>query len=182
MNSIELNKLYEDCYTSLKQTSYDKHNNTYMTNVEANVINFDCVKEKFASLLHINYPSSVDALYKENNTYYLIEFKNTEVNSINLHKKLYDSVIILSYIHNCSVSEIQKNCVYIVVYRNEKNKYINLKTDVENSKQYDKIKNFNSHIISFDLAVYKGYLCKNVYTYTCEEFKSKFIDKYFSIL
>lgn len=178
MSSIIYNDLYNDCYVSLKDTSYDNTNKSYMTDSELLVINFDSVKNKFASLIHISSPSSVDAIYQDGDTYYLIEFKDTTVKEYILHKKLYDTVIIMSYLYNCSINEIKDKCIYIVVYNEEKNQNISSKTYLENSIYFNDIKNFSDNIIAFHLDVYKGYLCKNIYTYTSDEFKIKFVAKY----
>ncbi len=174
---------YKDCKANLRDLSKDESNDEYMTDINVIVTKFDCVKDKFVEANHINSPSSVDALYKYGDVYYLIEFKNQKEESVDkyeLHKKLYDSVIILSHIYNISMSKIKEKCIYIVVYSKEKNKNINVngKQDIENSENYNNLKEtakkHNKNIISFGLSIYKGFLCKKIYTLTKEEFNYNF--------
>ncbi len=182
-------KEYKHCKsTSLKETSKDD-NNEYMPNIDdigyINVIDFDNVKDRFVELNKINNsPKSVDALYEYGDLCYLIEFKNTEVKSSDVAYKLYDSIIILSCINNIDILKLKEKCIYIVVYNKEKNKDINKtskKTTLENYEELNKFaNNLSKHhnedenIISFKLSRYKGFLCKEIYTWTAEEFNYNF--------
>ena len=64
--------------TSIKNTSYDKDNNEFMTESSLNVISFDSVKEKYLSIhdLDKSWSNSADALASDGIQTYLIEFKN----------------------------------------------------------------------------------------------------------
>lgn len=86
-----------------------------------------------------------------------------------MHKKIYDSIIILSSKLNISVNEIVKNSIYIVVFSSEKNKDTKSKTYIETPNVYYDItnaliKNYNQYTIFFKLEQFKNYLFKNAYT------------------
>lgn len=193
MNNILEDEYFIQYISSLKDTSYNKNANTFLTNSDLQVINFDKVKDNFASDKKISSPSSVDALYYNNGILYFIEFKDAECKEHILHKKIYDSIIILSSKLNISVNEIVENSIYIVVYSSEKNKDmiskiyknkdITSENFIENPNEYYDItnafmKSYNQYTILFKLEQYKNYLFKDVYTIsenTFNENKSNFI-------
>ncbi len=169
MNNILEDEYFIQYLSSIKDTSYNKSANIFLTNSDLQVINFDKVKDNFASDKKINYPKSVDALYYNDGILYFIEFKDAECKEHILHKKIYDSIIILSSKLNISVNEIVKNSIYIVVFSSEKNKDITSKNYIENPTEYYDITNavgnfFQEHTILFNLEQYKNYLYKDVYT------------------
>lgn len=169
MNNILEDEYFIQYISSLKDTSYNKSAKTFLTNSDLQVINFDKVKDNFVSDKKISSPSSVDALYYNNGILYFIEFKDAECKEHILHKKIYDSIIILSSKLNISVNEIVKNSIYIVVFSSEKNKDIKSKTYIETPNAYYDItnafiKNYNQYTIFFKLEQFKNYLFKDAYT------------------
>ena len=63
--------------STISQCSYDGDNNVYLIESEKEVINFDEVSKELAKELQVNKPSSVDALYIQDDMLHLVEFKNT---------------------------------------------------------------------------------------------------------
>lgn len=186
MNNILEDEYFIQYISSLKDTSYNKSAKTFLTNSDLQVINFDKVKDNFVSDKKISSPSSVDALYYNDGILYFIEFKDTVMDRTavyNVHKKIYDSIIILSSKLNIPVNEIVKNSIYIVVFSSEKNKDITSKTYIESPNEYYDItnaigKSYNQYTILFKLEQYKNYLFKDVYTISENTFnknKSNFI-------
>lgn len=179
MNNILEDEYFIQYISSLKDTSYNKSAKTFLTNSDLQVINFDKVKDNFVSDKKISSPSSVDALYYNNGILYFIEFKDAECKEHILHKKIYDSIIILSSKLNISVNEIVENSIYIVVYSSEKNKDmiskiyknkdITSENFIENPNVYYDIantfgKSYNQYTIFFKLEQFKNYLFKDAYT------------------
>ncbi len=172
MNNILEDEYFAYYISSLKDTSYNKNAKIYLTDSELQVIDFDKVKDNFASDKKISSPNSVDAVYYSNGILYFIEFKDTVMDRTvvyNVHKKIYDSIIILSSKLNIPVNEIVEKSIYIVVFSSEKNKDITSKTYIENPNEYYDISNAvgkecNQYTILFKLEQYKNYLFKDVYT------------------
>ena len=63
--------------STITQCSYDDDNKVYLIKSEKEVIHFDEVSKELAKALQVNKPSSVDALYIQDDMLYLVEFKNT---------------------------------------------------------------------------------------------------------
>lgn len=151
-------------------------------------------------------PPSDDALYIDANHFAFIEFKNGCVDNKQknqISKKIYSSLLLLfdlaenvqkvriDFIPNISYS--RDNIDFILVYNEGKNsqetkaggKSKGLKKTSETPQPslkrmeiYQSIaNNANQEIIRFGLSFYKGYVFKNVHTYTDKEFKMMFIDK-----
>lgn len=162
--------IIDECQTSIKETSYDKHNKQYMVESQMQVCNFDEVKNWYIS----NYipmanpnPKSNDALYCCEDNIFFIEFKNGGIdNKINfeINKKIYDSLFILFDLKYQdkqgnvvdSIAYTRKNMEYILVY-NEKIDAINRPTNqtlqgVQRQKESEKISNYSKHRTN----IYKG--------------------------
>ena len=119
---------------TLKETSYDKENNTYMVESNLLVCSFDKVKEWYIEnkIPYTNpNPKSNDALFFGEDTCFFIEFKNGKIdNRVNfeLNKKIYDSLFILFDLHYKdkngelvnSISYTRNHMNYILVYNEEK--------------------------------------------------------------
>ena len=76
---------------------------------------FDKVKEDWYNTLYFHQVRSADAFYKHGNRYYLIEFKTGKPNNIDIHRKLYDSIVGLLEHQVLSLSECRENLQYIIV-------------------------------------------------------------------
>lgn len=122
MSNYENISIFNKYKTILKKTSYDKTNKIYMTDSSIEVVDFDKVKEEYCSPLKLNEPpKSCDALYLKENKVFLIEFKNGIVNTFDVRKKIYDSILLFTDLTNCGISQTRKDIEYILVYDREKN-------------------------------------------------------------
>jgi len=111
--------------TSIKNTSYDKDNNEFMTESSLNVISFDSVKEKYLSIhdLDKSWSNSADALASDGIQTYLIEFKNgAQIDNHQIENKLKDSVIILCDEWHRTISDTRKEIVFVLVYNEDQKK------------------------------------------------------------
>lgn len=110
---------YDDCLTTLKETSYDKQNNEYLCHSDFPAYDFDCITDK---LYHPNKkPRSFDALIVLESRLYCIEFKNqlpSKIVNSEIQEKLQDSQETLRELF--TKYNIQKNdydFVFFVVYK-----------------------------------------------------------------
>ncbi|OUQ54216.1 hypothetical protein B5E58_13135 [Tyzzerella sp. An114] len=180
-NDIKNIKVFKNNISTLKETSFDKDNNTYMTEYDIPVIDFDGVKDDYIENLKLTeIPKSNDALLKlAEDKFVFIEFKNGSVKPFNVRRKIYDSTLIFTDILNIGISYMRKNVEYILVYNESKNK---------DSIQEDKRKNittptsFNTiaktitsysgdNYVAFGLKDFENYCFKKVYTLTEKEFE-----------
>jgi len=134
MSIKQLPNLYEACKTTLEKTSKDDSNKKispqYISNSQLEVYNFDKVKEVFEK--NHNFPTcksvgSCDALYinKNDNEFYLIEFKNTHLRGLKnkkpeIREKFFGSLLILTDIVAIGISKTRKVVHFILVYSDAK--------------------------------------------------------------
>ena len=78
-------------------------------------VGFDRVKEDWYDTLYFHQVRSADALYKHGDRYYLIEFKTGGVKNVDVHRKLYDSVIGLLEHRVLTLSECREYLQYVIV-------------------------------------------------------------------
>ena len=73
---MKISDLRIECKSTLKKTSKDDSNN-YMTNSDLQVIDFDCLKDKYIGKIEFNGlgVKSNDALFIKGKNYVFIEFK-----------------------------------------------------------------------------------------------------------
>lgn len=76
---------------------------------------FDQVKEDWYNSIYFHQVRSADALYKHQDRYYLVEFKTGKPENLDIHRKLYDSVIGLMEHSVLSLDECRTKLQYIVV-------------------------------------------------------------------
>lgn len=109
--------------STLKKTSYDKSNKSYMTDSDIHVCNFDNATRHFCKRTKSDcIPASCDALCTGvDGIAYLIEFKNGRVDSAELKIKTESSVETLVAMNAISESEASTNLEFILCYNGEKN-------------------------------------------------------------
>lgn len=176
-NCMKISDLRIECKSTLKKTSKDDSNN-YMTNSDLQVIDFDCLKDKYTGKIEFKGVGikSNDALFIQDENYVFIEFKNGEMKNIKefeLHKKIYDSVLIFCDIFDKTLKDTRKELDYILV-ANFSNSERNDKKLLDNLLKTVKIE----ERLRAGLRNFKGYCFKNVHTYSKEEFEKKFVRKY----
>ena len=148
-----------------------------MTNSDLQVIDFDCLKDKYIGKIEFNGlgVKSNDALFIKGKNYVFIEFKNGEMKNIKefeLHKKIYDSVLIFCDIFDKTLKDTRKELDYILV-ANFSNSERNDKKLLDNLLKTVKIE----ERLRAGLRNFKDYCFKNVHTYSKEEFEEKFVKK-----
>ena len=154
MTNKILPKLYDNCKTTLKETSKDSKNNEYITFSALEVYNFDAVRDAYYDNNNLRpvaeEVNACDVLYvdqKQNDERYLIEFKNSPLSTSNINhteikEKILGSLLILTDIKQISISETRKNTKFILVYSNEKEVRNRFKT-AEKSRVFVIPKKFN---------------------------------------
>lgn len=176
------NKFFYKSKTTLKEVSYDDANDEYMVELEIDVIDFDKVKELYCSSLKLSEsPKSCDALLIDEKNSVFIEFKNGEVDTYDIRKKIYESLLIFSDITGCTIGETRKKLDYILVYNEESNNKNRghrdfIKNNIPSSPSLDfiasSISRFaNKKIVKFRVNDFQTFLFRNVNTYTKEEFR-----------
>lgn len=176
-------EIFRKSKTTLKKASYDDANNEYMTEYDVEVIDFDKVKELYCSPLKLSEPpKSCDVLLIDENNSAFIEFKNGEVDTFDIRKKIYESLLILADITKCTIGETREKLNYILVYNEESNRKNRgyrefAKNRIPSSKNLEfinqSISGFaNKKIVKFRVNDFQTFLFKDVDTYTKEEFKS----------
>ena len=122
---------YPNTLITLREASYDRTNNAYLTNLSYLVYDFDKIKEQYVKEISqalttctISFRSN-DALYIKNNTLIFIEFKNGNIASHlkkeEVRSKISESLLILTDILDAQLHEIRKDCYYILVYNRQNN-------------------------------------------------------------
>ena len=190
-------------FTTLKEASMndaDKRHIMYMVDSEAEVIDFDKVKENYISQLHVlDTPKSNDALLEFDGKLYFIEFKDGNMRDaiFEVKRKIYESLLVFCDITGENISFTRENMNYILVYNKENSrKYIEKlvekreknssslsKKEINESQSYDQflgimgsLSKINVDIFGLKKQFQKMYF-KEVYTYDKEEFTKEFASK-----
>ena len=176
---IDINSypIFLENITTLKETSRsnpDGKTETFLTESQLQVVNFDKVKEEYVRPLGLpEQPFSNDALYMDGDgNLTFIEFKDGFTKEYDIRRKCFDSLLIFTGIIDRGTCFTRENMDYILVYAPEKNE-----------KSKDKISTYFSkkggrELIKFRLGVFENYCFKEVHTYTPEEFEEKFVKKH----
>lgn len=190
--------------TSLKETSKDpSHPDTYMTELEYEVINFDKVKDKYLRELTpcpCAIPLSNDALIKKDNEWIFIEFKNgviTNRENGEIKMKLFESILMFLDVINKTIEYSRSHVTYILVFNEQELNHSGVSSRFNKNEylEYNQIPSMGSpsfaEIISnldelagnlgraqFDLERYEKYIFKHVYTVPKYKF-DYFISRYF---
>ena len=157
---------YKDTLNTLKNTSYDKDNKTYLCQSDKEVVDFDALTLK---LYPQKQPSSYDALLIEegDKEVFYIEFKNqkkSDIKNQNLHKKVKDSdTTIKKLCLENSVAKSSYTYKLCIVY----------KKDV-----IYEYRRFKERVIHFDLEQFKGKYVDEIITNDIEFFQKEFQKKY----
>ena len=143
-----------------------------MTNSDLQVIDFDCLKDKYTGKIEFKGVGikSNDALFIQDENYVFIEFKNGEMKNIKefeLHKKIYDSVLIFCDIFNKTLKDTRIEMDYILVYNSKYNEKLG-------GQFLGKMKIVTEKL---RLEKFEKYFFNKVHTYSKEEFETEFVKK-----
>lgn len=111
------------CVSDFRTTSWDKHNDVYMTESTLPVLNFDLIAKKHRDdNAYVEPLSSNDAYYVTNDgRRYFIEFKNGGIKAKKINDKATASVLLsIDMGLFQDFRDVQENCSYILVYNEEK--------------------------------------------------------------
>ncbi len=141
----QLFKKYGQYSSTFKETSYDDKKNIFLcTDTTQDVLNFDImIKDKYKGIRER--PKSFDALYKMDNTLYLVEFKNqlpSQINrdKISIQRKLVEGKKELDmFLAICNIQKNDYKFKFCVVYKNFRKPYDGYKRGIA------------KHIIEFGL-------------------------------
>lgn len=173
---------FDNFKDTLKNTSWDKQNNVYMTELTKYVINFDKFQEAFFKRFNKPVMCSMDALIKIKEEWYFIEFKNGKIDGKqkkNISRKVGHSII--SFLENINedISYCRNNVNFILVYNRKNNSVRNnqlLSDDYQLSEKRENLKTHlpgaakNKYIPFFQMNRYQEVYFKSVFTYSQKEF------------
>ena len=164
-----------DHFTTLKRASEDDSKGEYMTQSLLEVINFDKIPNEFArGKGWPGVPKSSDALYIDSSSWTFIEFKNGDVDKTDVHRKIYDSILMLLELGIIpDFDYVREHINYIVVCHKER--FITQKAPSLAAIQAHVQNRAKSEIVLFELAKLKGYLLAEVHTYSPKEFEEIFV-------
>lgn len=151
---------------TLKEISFDKANQEYMTHSSLIAVDFDRVAINYEKRwkLICNRPASVDALYFDQDYQFFIEFKNGNItNEVKkVKQKIRDSILMFCDITNTNMAYTRKNITFILVYNEDKPSRTHIKNHFS--------KKAMEPLVRFGLGVYAGSHFSQVYTLTKNEF------------
>ena len=170
----------------LRKISEDTKNNTELISSDLPAVSFDDVKTQYTAALSCSDENaySVDALMQNGDRVLMIEFKNEEVKSGEIKRKIWDSLLIFCDITKKQVSDTRAETDFFLVYNKNKNELNHQeKKMISESENRDWL---NSHvfriagqeIIRFDLSRFQGLYFREVHTYTTEQFED-YLTKHF---
>lgn len=175
---------YNDCITTLKETSIDTSgaSNAYMTDSNSEVINFDKFLELYFKSINgpkTKIPASVDALCKLDTKWCFIEFKNGVIDRkqrVNLSEKIGHSILVVLRNEDMKVCTLCESGIFVLVYNENVNKKL------PDSISRNELANYlltkaDDRNIRFGLDRFKNIYFEDVYTLSIEEFASFIKDK-----
>jgi len=162
--------------TTLKRTSKDDANATFMMESGLRVVHFDKIPPIYAKGKGWEaVPKSNDALYVDGNRWFFIEFKNGNIKRDDIYRKIYDSLIMmieLGIIDGFQFS--RENINYILVYNADM--YSKCPKSESREKTFSYVfKLAQKEEKLFDIELLEGYLFHEVHTYTKELFHENFV-------
>lgn len=179
---IAEHQLYSCYITRLREASYDKSNNEYLSESVLPVLNFDEMVAGYASALSIPCPSSADAFFcASDEEGWLIEFKNGVVDRRNRHsleKKIYDSVLVLADITGKPIEECRGKLTFVLVLNREKNtKHLKEVTAPSDSKALSAFacmlsEKGGKRFIPYGLGKFQNYILKDIIVVDDKDFDS----------
>lgn len=168
---------------SLRRVSEDTTKVEVMIDSSLEVISFDDFSKIYARKFKIpGQPKTNDALYvTEEGKWIFIEFKNGSLKPQDIYRKIYDSLIMLNEMGIVDWTFCRENTSYILVYNEEKyNENLpGLQESEQRSKLQRRIRQRGNTVRNlYEIKKLKGYLFEETNTYTEEEFRHYFVEKY----
>ena len=167
--------------STMREVSVDDSNaaeKEYMTDSNAEVINFDLVKREYMNSLRMSEEGakSVDGLFQAKNdslddaAIYMIEFKNGNIENRDIERKVRDSVLIFQSITGTQLEDTRKNVTFVLMYNSEKQTL-----NYRDMRAMAKANQGRAEFCLFGLAHLRGFCFKNVFAYSQQEFEKKIV-------
>ncbi len=162
---------------AMRRVSRDDSRASYMCESSIKVIDFDKIPKDYSRIMKLPVmPASNDALYiSADSKWHFIEFKNGTVDKLNIHRKIYDSIIMLielGIIPNFHFA--RENINYILVYNsNNYSKVPESESREANFSYILKLAQEESRL--FGVEKLEKYLVRETHTYTKELFEKNFV-------
>ena len=184
---------FKNSKSTLKDTSFDKTNNEYMTESLIEVVDFDKATKRYYRKLKLEPLSSNDALLQmKNKDIVFIEFKNGRFSNRTknqLDKKNADSIKVSCNILKISPEELKPHCDYILVYNLQKNQMLierdvlEANNEIQQSLEYNKIGSWSTKLakkeyVAFGLRKYENKYFSKVHTFVKKEL-DEYLIKFF---
>ena len=125
-------------FSTITRCSEDDDKKVHLIESEKEVIDFDDVSEVLAKDLQVNKPSSVDALYIQDDMLYLVEFKNTNPKSDEMRVKIHDTLAILKI--SGYITDTDHKFIKIILVRKFKSTAIKERRRLKNAGLQPKLK------------------------------------------
>jgi len=167
-----LREKYRDYFATLKSTSYDKENDTYLCQSQKRVINFDKLTEGEADTLKT--PRSFDALLydAEQRKVFCVEFKNQEKSTINnriIQKKMIEGREALDRILTENSIQRKEYTFIFCVACKANDKHYRYRNKIEENSLHFNLEKYSGvfdHIVTNDIAFFtdefrKKYSCSH---------------------
>ena len=131
--------LRQNC-SSLMATSRDEAEAQFLSMSKRSAFDMDCVKTTWVNKCNQSDHAmkSVDALFTDADTLYLVEFKNGSQRNIlahDIHEKILSSIIILTDLLSCTCSHLRPHVVFLYVYQSKATIHEHLKNKAKNSNR-----------------------------------------------
>ena len=161
----------------LDECSYDSEHDEKMCASDLQVINFDNVKTAYLNDRGFSEEKakSVDVIAcGEENTVYLVEFKNGNIKheKENIPIKIRDSVLIICDICKCSITDTRKDIVFVLVYNEERS---NLSWETKRMIGMSVLSGKPIHYLGLDKA--EGFIVKRALMLTAKQFEERILPK-----
>lgn len=181
MSSLIDDTILAQCKNTIKIISCDDAHKVSMVESVERIVDFDEVKTKYANGLGKSeeIAKSVDGLMYLDNLYFMVEFKNGNIQNekSKIRDKIRDSLLIFNDIVDKNISFTRKNMEFILVYDSEKNPMQNeekknlsaLNSRVRIGKYF--AKKAKKEFVRWGFESFAGLYFKNVHTYDIDEFK-----------
>lgn len=166
-------EIFKDYLSTFKECSYDNTNKINLVESEEISVDFDKFTIEYFKNIKIDRQPSNDSLYQsEDGTLYFIEFKNSDLNTLNSKKMKLISKIVHSFLIlfgqelDFKIQDFKDSGEYILVYSKSKNNN-GIKSITNSLNYYSKL----------GLNIFKGYCFKDIKIMDNEKFDKKFITK-----
>ena len=132
-------------------------------------VDFDAVQKEVASSLNIQQPCSVDAITSDGTLVFAIEFKTGVVDLVNIHRKIYDTVLTFIARDGKNPAFARERFVYVLVLTRLSKEVKQMRHDLLGRKEPWRYINHQKDVLR--LSLLKNYLVHDVIAMPPEFFR-----------